>query len=72
MKTELGKLLTAEAVGELLSLSKRTVFRMNSSGRIPKPVRIGGSVRWRANDIEKWIEWDCNSREEFKARKEVE
>ena len=65
MKAELEKLLTAEAVAERLSLSKRQVFRLNSSGRIPKPVRIGGSVRWKSSDILRWIELGCCSRAEF-------
>jgi len=50
------KLLTATAVGQMLSLSKRQVFRLNSSGLIPSPVRIGGSVRWRENEIVEWLQ----------------
>lgn len=65
------KLLTAEGVGEMLSLSKRQIFRLNSSGKIPAPVKIGGSVRWRAGDIDRWIEWGCPNQVEFKARKGV-
>jgi excisionase family DNA binding protein len=61
------QLLTAKALSEMLSLSKRTVFRLNSSGRIPAPVRIGGSVRWRQSDIEKFISLDCPDRESFEA-----
>jgi len=59
------KLLTAKSVGEMLSLSKRTVFRLNACGRIPAPVRIGGSVRWRQSDVERWIQWDCPDRQTF-------
>jgi predicted DNA-binding transcriptional regulator AlpA len=44
---------------------------LRSSGRLPKPVNIGGSVRWRASDIEKWIDWGCPDRKTFEARKEV-
>lgn len=50
------KLLTAKAVGEMLSLSKRQIFRLNSCGKIPGPIRIGGSVRWLASEIEAWLE----------------
>jgi len=53
------KLLTANAVGEMLSLSKRQIFRLKSSGRIPAPVKIGGSVRWKHTDIERWISLGC-------------
>ena len=66
------KALTAQAVGEMLSLSKRQIFRLNSCGKIPAPVRIGGSVRWRESDIEKWIELGCCSAAEFRARTEAE
>lgn len=49
------KLLTAQAVGEMLSLSKRQIFRLNSSGKIPAPIRIGGAVRWSAEEISAWL-----------------
>ena len=65
------KLLTAKAVGEMLSLSKRQVFRMKSAGLICPPVKVGaGAVRFRQSDIEKWIAMDCCSQKEFQARKE--
>jgi len=53
MQTE--KLLTAQAVAEKLSLSKRQIFRLNSCGKIPAPIRIGGAVRWSENTISKWL-----------------
>jgi len=49
------QLLTAKALGQTLSLSKRQIFRLNSCGRIPKPVRIGGAVRWSASEISAWL-----------------
>ncbi len=49
------RLLTANEVGRMLSLSKRTIFRHNSSGKIPAPVRIGSSVRWIESEIHAWI-----------------
>lgn len=49
------KLLTAKALGEMLSLSKRQIFRLNSSGKIPSPIRIGGSVRWSEITIGEWL-----------------
>ncbi len=47
-------LLSAEAVGELLSVSVRTVRRMIAAGHIPV-VRIGRAVRIRRVDIEALI-----------------
>ena len=66
-------MMTAHDVGEVLSLSKRQVFRMRSSGLICAPVRVGlGAVRWRRDDIEKWISMGCPGRQEFEARMEAE
>ena len=64
-------LLKAADVAERLSVSPRTVARLNSSGRMPPPVRVGGSVRWRESDISQWIELNCPPRAEFEARKGV-
>ena len=64
-------LLSAEALADMLSLSKRQIFRLNVSGKIPSPVRIGGSVRWRKSDIENWLDLDCCDRETFELHKEI-
>jgi len=67
------KLLSAEDLAKMLSLSRRQIFRLNSSGRIPASVRIGGAVRWRLEeDIQPWITMGCPSRQEFEARKGAE
>jgi predicted DNA-binding transcriptional regulator AlpA len=71
VKTQVEKLLTAQAVSEMLSLSKRQIFRMKSAGLICPCVKVGrGAIRWRQSDIEKWIQWGCCSRKEFEARME--
>lgn len=67
------KLLTAQAVAEKLSLSKRAVFRMKSAGLICPCVKVGqGAIRWRQSDIEQWIALGCPSKSEFEARRESE
>jgi predicted DNA-binding transcriptional regulator AlpA len=66
-KNQTPQLLSAKALGQRLSLSKRQIFRLNSSGRIPAPVRIGGAVRWVDMDIDKWIELGCPPRKDFEA-----
>ena len=64
------KLLTPQAVGEMLSLSKRAVFRMRSAGLICKPIKVGaGALRFRQSDVLLWISLGCCSAKEFKARK---
>jgi prophage regulatory protein len=49
------RLLTAKTLGQMLSLSKRQIFRLNSCGKIPSPIKIGGSVRWSAEEILAWL-----------------
>jgi predicted DNA-binding transcriptional regulator AlpA len=67
------KLLTAQAVGAKLSLSKRAVFRMRSAGLICAPLKCGqGAVRWRLSDIEQWIALGCCNQKEFEARRGAE
>ena len=56
MKT---KLLSVAQVSELLGVTTRTVWRMRDYGAIPAPVRMGGSVRWRSDEIEAWIKANC-------------
>ena len=52
-------LIPVEQVAEMLNLSTRTVWRMLAAGRIPEPVRIGGSVRWRLARVRQWVDAGC-------------
>ena len=52
-------LLTAAELARLLQVSTRTLWRLRSSGRLPSPVRIGGTVRWALADIKKWLAEGC-------------
>jgi len=58
--------------GAYCSVGARTWSRLHASGKIPRPVKIGGSVRWRLSDLDLWIAMDCPERQEFEARKGVE
>ena len=65
------QLLTAKQLGGLLSLSKRQIFRLNSCGKIPSPLRIAGSVRWVNSTIEIWIAMGCPDRKTFETLKQA-
>ena len=54
-------MMTADELAETLCISKRQVWRLKAKGDIPKPVRIGSSVRWRRSDILQWIAEGCPS-----------
>lgn len=62
------QLLTSKQVGLLLALSQRQIFRLNSCGKIPKPLKISGAVRWRLSDISRWQELACPDRREYETR----
>ncbi|MCH7884417.1 MAG: helix-turn-helix domain-containing protein [Planctomycetes bacterium] len=61
------ELLNVKDVAARLRISQRQVWKLYSSGRIPAPVRISRSVRWREADIDRWVELGCPSRERFEA-----
>ena len=65
------QLWDAKTFGQRLSLSKRQIFRLNSFGKIPAPVKIGGSIRWKISDVELWLKWDCPDRKTFEAMKQA-
>ncbi|MHC4477709.1 MAG: helix-turn-helix transcriptional regulator [Planctomycetota bacterium] len=70
--TQTCQLLTAQAVADRLSLSKRAVFRMRSAGLICAPLTVGrGAVRWRLTDIERWIAWGCPTKKDFEAMRQA-
>jgi len=64
------RLLNAKSLGQLLALSKRQVFRLSSCGKIPKPLKIGGSVRWPADEISNWLTAGAPDRKTWEAIKE--
>lgn len=54
-----GRLLTVEAVAAELDVSKRTVYRLSDAGKMPRPVKLGGAVRWDRTAISAWIADGC-------------
>ncbi len=61
-------LLSQTELARLLDLSSRTISRMNASRKIPRPVRVGRSVRWRRDEVERWIAAGCPERSEWEVR----
>lgn len=53
------KLINAEELAQLMQISERTLWRLLSGGKVPKPVRIGRSTRWRLAEVTEWIERGC-------------
>ena len=55
----LAKLIHVQCVAEMLDVSTRHVYRLADSGRMPRPIRLGGAVRWRRKEIADWVEAGC-------------
>ena len=53
------RLIDVKELSRLLAVSPRTIWRMQSHGKLLPPIRVGGSVRWRAKDVVQWIEAGC-------------
>jgi len=52
-------LLNVDGVAELLNCSSRTVRRLADSGLMPRPIRVSSLVRWRRDDVDRWIKDGC-------------
>lgn len=59
-------LMNTREVAKLLTVSERTVFAMQTSGEMPKPVRIGRAVRWGRDEIKAWVDEGCPPASEWK------
>lgn len=53
------RLIAADELAKMLDVSTRTVWRLLSTGKMVQPVRIGGSVRWRLDEVKEWINNGC-------------
>ncbi|MCE9533793.1 MAG: hypothetical protein K8T89_22090 [Planctomycetes bacterium] len=60
-------LLDISALAALLSRSVPSLRRDDAAGRLPSALRLGGSKRWRADEIKRWVEAGCPSREKWVA-----
>ncbi|MBK9120703.1 MAG: helix-turn-helix domain-containing protein [Phycisphaerales bacterium] len=52
-------LADVRAVAGLLGCSANHVRRLSDAGRMPKPLRVGGLVKWRRSDVLDWIANGC-------------
>lgn len=59
----------ARRLARLLCAGLRTVRCWDTSGKLPKPLRIGGRVVWRVDEIREWLTAGAPSREEWDARR---
>jgi len=65
--TEQPLLLSAVEAAALLGIGRTQLYALNSSGRLPLPVRLGGRVLWRRAELAAWVssEPPCPNREKW-------
>jgi predicted DNA-binding transcriptional regulator AlpA len=57
------RLLPVGAVAAILNVSPRSLWKMLYSGKLPTPVRLGRSVKWRLTDVQAFIARGCRVEE---------
>lgn len=62
-------LVSAKQAAAMCSKSLRTWRTWDAAGWIPRPVRIGRSTLWRANELRDWVSAGCPRRDEWEARR---
>lgn len=55
-------LIDARQVAALLDRSLPSVRRDDAAGRLPAPLSLGGSKKWRKAEIEAWVAAGCPGR----------
>jgi len=45
----------ASEVAKILGISVRHVWALLAQGRLPRPVRLGRSVRWNVEELRAWL-----------------
>jgi predicted DNA-binding transcriptional regulator AlpA len=58
-------LLTKADLAAELRTSTKTIDRMDSSGKLPRAIRLSGQKRWRREEILAWVAGGCIPRAEW-------
>jgi predicted DNA-binding transcriptional regulator AlpA len=61
-------LIDTRALARQLDVAPRTVQRLRAAGKLPEPVELGGSVKWRMDEVRRWVAAGCPTREDWKQR----
>ena len=59
----------ARSLAALLCSGVRTVRTWDAAGKLPQPIRIGGRVVWRVEEIRAWLDAGAPDRETWEARR---
>lgn len=57
------ELLSVQQVAGLLGWGESVVRQRNKRGKLPAPIRIGGTIQWSKNELLDWIAAGCPARQ---------
>ena len=63
-------LVDAKDAAALLGISRAHLHNLRSSGRIPKPERLGRAVRWSVEELLAWSRAGCPARDRWETLRE--
>lgn len=53
------ELIDVEGAATMCCCSTRTVRRLADAGKMPRPVKLGRLVRWRRDELARWLSEGC-------------
>lgn len=52
-------LVDTKEAAAMLKVCEKTLWNLHTTGRMPKPIRIGGAVRWSYDELRAWVAAGC-------------
>ncbi len=59
--------VAAKALAVMLDSSERTIRTWDAAGKLPTPLRLGGGVVWRVDEIRDWLKAGAPNRAHWAA-----
>ena len=64
-------LIDAREAAARLGIGRTKLYELHAAGAVPRAIRLGRAVRWRADELAAWVEAGCPSRVEWETRRKV-
>lgn len=64
-------LVDANEAAAICGVSRSSWYKLVASGKTPKPIKLGNSVRWSRAELVRWIRAGCPIRSKWEAIKNL-
>jgi len=64
-------LIGSSQAAAMCGVSRSTWWSLHSAGKVPVPVHLGGRTLWNIEELRRWVEMGCPSRERWTALEAV-